>query len=107
VLPCPYPDTRGNDVVFTPGTLTDQRDRTVGLVTYRWYKWSATCNLAGEPGTPVTGSFDAQVWWIPSAGVAFVDVTGHPEVTAILGSVHIDAPVDSGFPATTDTTEAR
>ena len=55
-------------------------------------RWLATCNLAGEPGSPLVRGFEAQVWWIPSAGVAVADVTGHPEVTAILRSVRVAPP---------------
>ncbi len=101
VLPCPYPSSPPGDVVGTPGTLVDHGDRTVGGVLYRWYEWSDTCSLDTTPGTPVT--FDAQVWWLPSAGIAFSDVVRHPEVIGILGSVRVDLSA-TGSETTTTTT---
>lgn len=98
-LPCPYQSSRPNNVVFTPGTLVDEATRTFGGVAYRWYEWSATCNLNGTSGAPVTHAFDAQVWWSPSAGIAFTDVADHPEITGILDSVQHYVP-----PPTTTTT---
>lgn len=87
VVPCPYPSSHPDDVVLGPGTLVGQGSRSVGGVRYRWYEWSATCNLNGTLGAPVTHTFDTQIWWLPSAGVAFTDVAGHPGVDGILGSV--------------------
>ena len=87
--------------MLTPGTLVEQGDRTVGGVPYRWYEWSDTCNLDGMPGAPITHTFDAQVWWQPSARIAFSDVAGHPEVTGILGSVRVDLPATGSETTTT------
>lgn len=98
-LPCPYPSSNPEDVVLDPGTLVDRGDRSVGGVTYHWSEWSATCNLNGTPGAPVTHTFDVQVWWLPSAGIAFFDVADQPQITEILDTVHRYVP-----PPTTTTT---
>ncbi|HEX6393730.1 MAG TPA: hypothetical protein VFZ97_09825 [Acidimicrobiales bacterium] len=101
VLPCPYPSSQPNNVVPTPGTLVDQGDRVVGGVAYRWYEWSATCILNGSPGAPVTHNFTAEVWWLPSAGIAFDDVTGHRQTSGILASVRVDTTPNSSTEPTT------
>ena len=98
-LPCPYPSPQANNVVLSPGTLVGQQTRTVGGVSYRWYEWTATCNLKGIAGSPVTHTFDAQVWWLPSSGVAFSDVADQPDITTLLSSVRPFTP-----PPTTTTT---
>lgn len=102
VVPCPYPSSHPDDVVLGPGTLVAKGKRSVGGVLYRWYDWSATCNLNGTLGAPVTHIFDTQVWWLPSAGVAFADVAGHPAVAGILSSVG----GNTGSPTTTTTAES-
>ncbi|MBO0747606.1 MAG: hypothetical protein J2O47_04615 [Acidimicrobiaceae bacterium] len=102
VLKCPYRSSHPNEVVLTPGTLISHADRTVGGVSYRWYEWSATCHLNDTASAPVTHTFDAQVWWLPSAGIAFSDVADHPEITAMLDSVRNYVPPPP--PTTTTTT---
>jgi len=87
VLGCPYSSSQPGNEVLTPGMLTDHGSQSHGTVSYRCYQWSATCNLNGVPGTPVTDRFNPQVWWLPAPGVAFVDATGHPQTISILASV--------------------
>lgn len=101
VVRCPYQSSHPDDVVLGPGTLVDKGRRSVGGVLYRWYEWSATCNLNGTLGAPVTHTFATQIWWLPSAGVAFTDVAGHPGVNGILGSVGANTGTES-----TTTTES-
>ena len=100
VRACPYTGSNPGEVVLNPGTLVNHADRVVGGITYQWYEWSATCNLNGSPGAPVTHTFDAQVWWLPSSGIAFTNVADHPEITEILDTVHRYVP-----PPTTTTTK--
>jgi hypothetical protein len=88
VLGCPFPGASGQgDVVLVPGTLTSDGITTAGANVYHWYQWSAQCTVAGSQPPMVSQRFSPRVWWLPNPGVAFVDVTGHPQTAAILASV--------------------
>ena len=108
VLPCPYLGGGATNDVLTPGKLIAHHGTKLGVLTYQWYEWSATCNLEAAPA-PVTKRFKVQVWWLAKQGVAFVDATGYTQADTILASVRVTRSTAATtttvpFPSTTTTT---